>query len=144
HENDFLLEAKGEPVAAGQSVTFLDKDRELPARVNPAGPVEVEQEFSWSTAPIRRIDDIRLGIHSHPTAHLPLKAGLNFAGGEGPSHPNPPPAPMAPPPMAPAPSPMGDSSTAAQGPPPVTKYNNFDRLRYLHVTEQCRHVPFGM
>lgn len=76
-------------------------------------------------------------------ADLPLKPGLGFiAPPEEPKPvaPPPPPGPNQPRQSAPPPD-------AAPGPPPIssaTDVNKLDRLRYIYVTEQSRHLPFGI
>jgi len=134
--SDYLLKVRGEVLAWNQS----DKlGEQLPIdTIDPSKPFEVEEVFDWTTSPIRRIDDLRVGYHSHRTANVALKPGLGFlqdgaAAGSDPSASQP----VVQQPMLGAPAPAAENTAA-------TRENKLDRNRYLYVTEQCRHLPLGM
>jgi hypothetical protein len=128
-----------------------EKEDSAPADIKnfppPEDIKEIKQVLEWETSPIRTIEELRVPALAQRQADLTLKPGLSFvekkeAQAESAG-------------SAPASSTFsrGGGSTAPGGggrtadpnaPVSVTPINGLDRLRYLHVTEQSRHVPFGI
>src|SRR5262249_55839042 len=48
------------------------------AQAAPDGLFGVRQEFTWRTAPVKRLDAMALFRHSHRTANIPLKPAWQF------------------------------------------------------------------
>src|SRR5205085_569978 len=97
---------------------------------------ELEELYDWVNCPVRRIDDIRLGYHSHRTEIYPLKPGnatavLSKADAEQPASP----APGQPPPPP---------AAGAQAVPAEPTPNGIPRARYMFVSENARHMPVAM
>jgi hypothetical protein len=62
----------GEPVIWGTSRPFGGKPRQV-VGVDFSKPVELWQVFDWETSPIRRVDRLEVGAHSHRTMVAGLK-----------------------------------------------------------------------
>ena len=126
----------GEQLAWNQEPRLLDKTLK-PINVDLDEPFELEQEFRWDTCPIKRVDDLKVGYHSHRTAATALKPGLAFpikdAGTS--TTPTTPAAPG---------RPGAEDPGAAAAATDVTEINGLQRNRYVYVTEECRHVPIAM
>ena len=65
-------EIKGEPLAWNQETEFNLKEAKPFDNVDPTKKFTMDQLFDWSSAPIRRIDEIRVGANSHRTANIVL------------------------------------------------------------------------
>jgi hypothetical protein len=179
---DYVLRVKGEPLPWTGYTTF--NERFQVDNIDPKLPFGVEQIFDWSTSPIKRIDEIRLGVHSHRTAKNTLKVNTAFPEAKAGPRPQqgqqPDMGKMGQPDMSkmggqpdmskmggqpdmskmggqPDMSKMGgqpDMSKMAGGRPggqqaappasSMTANNGMERHRYLHITDTCRHLPFGM
>jgi hypothetical protein len=160
----YRLEVAGEPLAPGRDTDFKEDTRV--DTFNFGRPFFVYQEFTWDTSPIRRLDLLALGKHSHRThtAGLKIRPDLKRLDepqeeakpGTAPGRPGTPgtaspgaasPAPTAMPgkgmPTAGASvgGPGAPGMTSGQQPEDVTKVNSIPRERYMHVTDQCRHLP---
>jgi hypothetical protein len=153
------FDIKGEPLPYLQKAEFNFKDAQMGLldNLDPTRSFQVEQLFDWSNAPIRRIDEMRIGAHSHRTFPIALKPNPAFKV-EGQPQPNAPPdggnqtggkpggpnlgsgggggAQMM--------MKRGGGVGGGQGEAGATEPNGLDRNRYLYVTEQCRHTPIGM
>src|SRR5262249_40135599 len=127
-------------------------------------PFGVIQRFEWETSPVRRIDRIELAYQSHRTVTSGLKIRKDLkeldpdppeetGGAAGAAGAPGAPGAAGPPTASPPPTPGmggkgggsmegGPSGAAASG--DVTRINKIDRARYLHVTDQCRHLPIGV
>jgi hypothetical protein len=141
-----------EPLAAGESYDFGTVDG--PPTVQFRGLYGVEQVWTWRTAPVKRIDDVRLGYNSSRTASIyrsdkwkrprwapaPEKAegdpnaapGGDMPGGLGGTMP------------------MGGfkmgrmgMGAAGAGQGDLTKHN-LNLVRYSDVNEQVRHMPVAL
>jgi hypothetical protein len=143
----FRMQVTGVPLPPGSESTFpkaLTTDI-----IDLTKPFTVFQDFYWETSPIRRIDRMALGIHSHRT----VTAGLKIRPDLKALDPDPAPevpaggVPAGPKPVAAgaaAPAPAGAAAPAAPAPPEVTRVNSIPRERYMQVTSQCRHLPIVM
>ncbi len=154
----YYLEIKGEPLAYNGSTKI--KESHSFDRIDLTQKFTMEQTFDWAYCPVRRIDDIRLGVHSHRTAIVTqLKPNPNFLavnrpGPGGPGGGFPPGAPPGPAPGgapvlqpgAPPPGPGGPGAVAPGDPAanPVTEPNKLIKNRYISATDQCRLVPLGL
>jgi hypothetical protein len=150
----YILRVKGEPRPFGEGADFgeqLSIDR-----INLAKDFEISEVLDWSTAPVRRVDQIKIGAsgNSHRTAYVTLVANKNIPieadpstttpsggpvgtnlGGVTPTTPSTPAGPS---------GPSGSSGATSSGPSPTTEVNQLTRNRYLSVTGQCRHLPLGV
>jgi hypothetical protein len=141
-----LLPIDREPLAAGESDTF---GFDVPPTVQVRGLYGVEQVWTWRTAPVKRIDEVRLGYNSSRTASIYTPAKwvkprwVQADKPEGDSAP----APEAPDMGArgkfggmtmPG---MGGMGSAAQG--EQTKHG-LNLIRYSDANEQVRHMPVAM
>ncbi len=112
--------------------------------------IEVEEVFTYNTAPIKRIDSIDLYTNSHRTANLALKPAAQFP---------PPEAPKDSTAQQPGPGMGGGLGGGALVPPGGTlgggtpgggghdaskTTNGLVRNRYISVTEQVRHMPVAL
>ncbi len=156
------LEIQSESLAWGASLKLstrkpVDPANPAPARESdpadetdflaPEDIKEIDQVFDWETSPVRIIEELRIPALSQRMADVPLKAGLGFSekkeeeakpAATGSAAPAPGAEPR-PPSLRRRPR-TGSAAAAAS----MTDINKLDRLRYLHVTEQSRHLPFGM
>ncbi len=110
---------------------FIDfKDKRLPGGAVKPNILSIEQKLDARFVPVKRIEQIKLGYHSHRTADKPLVMGA-VSEEEKKKTANAPPEgadPNAPPAAAGA-----EKSTSG-----------IDRLRYLTVTKQVRRMPIGL
>jgi hypothetical protein len=67
-DNSVGLPIDREPLAAGESYEFPKAD--IPQTVQVRGLYGVEQIFTWRTAPVKRIDDLRINYNSSRTASI--------------------------------------------------------------------------
>lgn len=163
----FPLRVQGEPLGYGQSREFIKTRVTLPTTFDPAKEFTVEQVFTQKNSPIKMIQDLKINFFGHrlankaPVTRSPnvLKmekagdAGGGGGGGEGgPSGPGGPGGPGGPM-MGP-----GDGAGGMRGGPGMgmgmmggsgsarnpTLINQIERDRYLHATDQCRHLPFAI
>lgn len=127
------LRVQGEPLSWNETTEVREGVRI--DNFNIKRPVEVEQILDWTTSPIKRIDDIRLGYHSHRTAEIGYHA-KKFAGTPEPTVELPP---------------IGgntdtdrqqaaETAAATAGKTP----NGLERNRYYDVTNQVRRLPLGV
>lgn len=145
----YPLRLKGEPLGSQAQVEIGEQFSV--ATVSLDGPVEMAQVFDWSTSPVRRIDDLRLGYNSHRTSNLPLIASKHFpepevpvdpaAGGPGETTPGGPASSSTPPLGGRGEGPGG---AAGAGPVATTAVNGLVKNRYIHVTGQARSMPVGV
>ncbi len=126
----------------------------------PAKPLVFDQEFEWENAPIRRIEALDVPYQSHRTVTTALRArddlkkldptateleaakdGKDGKDGKPPNQgPGVPKMPGGPAGERPGGSKGGGDATALD----LTPNNAIPRNRYLHVSEQCRHLPVAM
>jgi hypothetical protein len=121
-------------------------------------PFYVEQLLDWEIAPIRRIDALAVGWHSHRTIAGGLKPREDLKALDASTEPAAAAAKPATTPAGTSTMPGGKGMPGAKGMPgggqaggaddkpadDVTPVNNINRLRYLHVTPQCRHLPIAL
>jgi hypothetical protein len=68
------LEVTGEPLTPGKSIAGPKEGKPIPVQFgSPKGIAEVKQLFDWRTVPIKRIDQLQMGVNSVRTTGLPLK-----------------------------------------------------------------------
>jgi len=144
----YPLRLKGEPLASQGQVEIGEQF--TVASVSLDQPVEMAQVFDWSTSPVRRIDDLRLGYNSHRTSNLPLIASKHFPEPEVPADPaaaGPGETPGSNPGSASTP-PLGGRGEglggAGGGTVVTTAINGLVKNRYVHVTGQARSMPIGL
>lgn len=156
------LEIAGEPLAGELSTPLKKKYRISPVNLNvnlddPRNELYVTQALAWENSPIRRIDALMLGLHSHRTVTAALKINEDMKKLD--------PDPEGDAAAAPADgggmmgggmSPGGATGSAdsgrmpgmaggrSAGPADGTRINRIDRARYIQVTPQCRHLPVAM
>ena len=161
----FPIRVQGEPLGYAQSREFTKERITLPTTFDPSKDFTVEQLFSQKNSPIKMIQDLKINFSSHRLASksavarspnvLKMEkagdaAGAGAPGGEG-APPGGPGGPMmGGSPDGPGGRPgfgrgmgmgmMGGAGTAKN----PTLINNIERDRYLHATDQCRHLPFAM
>jgi hypothetical protein len=164
----YFLTVSGEPLA-------WDASRSLGKRYavdtfDFSVPFEMNQDFDWDYCPLRRVDAIVLGKHSHRTFPAGLAARPDLKALDQPkTKPGEQPAatgtggatPLPGTGMAgtgtasmqgrrarPAASMRGGGGSAAMReiniPEDPTPVNQINRARYLHVTQQCRHLPVAL
>jgi hypothetical protein len=149
---DYPLEIKGEPLAWDQVAEFNFAEPRPVDNLDPTKPFTMEQIFDWSTSPIRQIENIQVGAHSHRTCHVPLKPNPALLASAGPAgSPGVPVSGDKPAGTAPGSKPGGlagkpakGAATAAAASEPFTSPNQLSRNRYIYVTEQCRHTPIAI
>jgi hypothetical protein len=153
------LRINGEDMAPNQAMPLAGQKKitNLTGNFKPEEPFTVHQVFDWYTSPVKRINGIHLAYQSARTAHVPLKsndalpadppdavAGAAAAPSAAPAAG----ASKAPAGMGPAPGmiPGGMPSASAASAKEANKtlLYGLDKARYLQVTAQCRHLPFGM
>lgn len=150
-DSTYDLRLKGEPLSAGK-VNAFNEDFTLD-RFDFNQPIEMKQVLDWSTSPIRRIDAVRLGYHSHRTSDQLLIESKHFP----PPEPDPAAAEapvdtgmgmdMPPGPAMPGPGvglPGGGPGGEAASPLKTTKLNGLVKNRYASVTGQARSLPIAM
>ena len=165
-----IVRVAGEPLAYEQSAKLGRTYSLNPLSVQKAltagsvQPLGVQQVLEWETSPIRQLDALELSLHSHRTVTWGLKineelkkvdpdptqeggetsggaAGSPMGGGPGPAGPG-----MG----GPGPGGSGEGGPGMGGPgggaasADATKINLISRLRYMHVTKQCRHLPIAL
>lgn len=160
------IRVEGEPLAANGESVFKKNSDTTRDGVDLAKPVFIEQVLDWELSPVRRIDLLEIGRHSHRTAVAGLKVNEELKKldpDDKPPEGTPGGAPGGIPGMTPPgamgggiPSPMGLSGDGRPGVPgmggmtggaPVgetTRVNKLPRQRYMYLTPQCRHLPVGM
>jgi hypothetical protein len=164
----YVLRIAGEPLAFQQETTFKQTYTVEP--VKPEKEFSVEQVLDWDISPIRRINILAVGVHSHRTfiAGLKIREDLKnldpeqtadatpgASGKPGPGEPGkpqggPPPggAPQGSTPSPDKGGPGGPRRDQMAGDPSkrlrMTRVNEIVRARYMQVTPQCRHLPIGM
>ncbi len=122
------LPVEGQFLGYNQFIDF--KDKRLPGGAAQPKILSIEQKLDARFVPVKRIEQIKLGYHSHRTADKPLVMGA-VSEEEKKKTANAPPEgadPNAPP--------------AAAGVEKST--SGIDRLRYLTVTKQVRRMPIGV
>jgi hypothetical protein len=126
------LSVEGQFLGVGQSIEF--KDKRIQGNVAKPTVVAVEQKLDSRFVPVKRIERIALGYHSHRTADKPLVMGAvsEEEKKKGPA--------AAPPPEADANAPPPVAGAA----PPEFSNSGIPRLRYLTVTKQVRRMPIGI
>lgn len=141
---DMDLFIEGEPLLPSAATTLAEK--EVPGVAKP-GPVDsVIQVFDWRAAPVKRVDKIALGQHSHRTFSAGLKESPAFSqkkaeaptpkatgGGAGPAGANPGSG-------SPVSLGSGDGGGAASSKTP----NGIEKKRYVEINDQVRRMPFGL
>ncbi|HZY89736.1 MAG TPA: hypothetical protein VFE78_33250, partial [Gemmataceae bacterium] len=166
----YRLQVNGESVVPDASQEF--KKGYVPDAIDLNGAFDVEEAFEWETCPVKRIDAIKAPYQSHRTytMTLKIKEALKKLDPEpvapGAENADPNATPGAPggaggEPMGgrmgmggsggmkmggmPGMPGAGAGGSGGSGQPPdLTSRNGIDRVRYLNVTDQCRHLPFGM
>ena len=153
-----VLRVQGMPLPWGQSVSIGVRQpvpnfsRDLDRR-----PLLVEQVLEWSTSPIRRIDQMAIGYHSHRTANSPLEKKTfidtpttdpSAMGAEGAVGTEGGVAGESAPPVGevPAPGPL-PSFGEGFGPGMLSGNrtpNGLERNRYYQVNNQVRRLPLGL
>jgi hypothetical protein len=158
----------GPLLAHNASVEFLTPTE---LTFNPKEPVVVDQIFEWENCPVRRVEALEVAYQSHRTATTPLKARPDLMALDPPAEgeeakgdakgkaDTKSPAPPAggqlgkAPPMSPQPGQRGrpgerpgdkGEAEGPTGPSAYTLNNQIPRERYLHVSDQCRHLPIAM
>ena len=128
---------------------------------DPGGVQPVEQDLDLGIVDRRRIDALALGTHSHRTVDSGLKFRPNLKNLDPPvKDAEPAKATGVPGPSSGVGGAVGVSmgrnlpnmsgpkggggADAAAAEDEDTPVNKMRRLRYLHVTDQCRHLPIGM
>lgn len=150
----------GEPLPYSRETTLKQKYPVAP--VDPSRPFYLEQVLDWEISPIRRVDALMLGHHSHRTVTAGLKANEELKKLEPPPEEAPPGSmPGGMPGMPPGAGPMGgmpgmpgpggmpgmpgtDGSGSGQVPLDATRVNRINRQRYMALTPQCKHLPIGL
>lgn len=157
------LRIAGEPLPFGASTALKQKYAVAP--VDLGQPFQVEQVLDWEISPVRRIDALALGRHSHRTVTSGLKVNealkkLEPVEEEAAPGGGPPGSPGSMPPgmmMPPGGSP-GSGPPPGYGPPGMgsgmgsgaaalldaTRVNKINRQRYMALTPQCKHLPIGL
>jgi hypothetical protein len=173
-DRSVLLEIQSETLAWGASIKLstprkVDPNNPAPPKANdppeempfvaPDDIKEIDQVLDWESSPIRIIEDLRIGCApalGQRLADIPLKAGFGFEKREEDKPATPPQTNAGSSPSNPSGSNASGSGPRSVGGPPggpggaaamtvsATDINRLDRNRYLHVTEQSRHLPFGM
>lgn len=160
------LRAQGEPLGFGQMREFLKDKLLLPFSFDINKDFTLEQVFTSKNTPIKMIYALEIARTSHRMANLKLVSrspnvlkkdtGGAEAAAEGGAGPGSPPGgmpgappggmPGGPPPggMPPSGMMMGRGSGGAAVAKDPTLINGIDRALYIHTTDQCRHLPFGM
>jgi hypothetical protein len=124
-----VLSVEGQFIPVGQSIEF--KDKRITGNVDKPTIVAVEQKLDARFVPVKRIEKISLGYHSHRTADKPLVMG-EVSVEEKKKNPAPAPA-------------EGEQQTATAGTAaPERSTSGINRLRYMTVTKQVRRMPIGM
>lgn len=127
-----ILSIESDYVSVNEEVSFKNKPIKGAMAQKPT-LYAVEQKLDARFVPVKRIERIALGYHSHRTADKQLVMSTmseevkKKTGGEAPpADPNAPPTPT-------AAAPTGDRTPSG-----------IDRLRYITVTKQVRRMPIGM
>ncbi len=150
---NYTMRIAGEPLAYEHEVPLKRIYSTDP--VNLQKPFFIQQGLVWKNSPIRRIDALALGTHSHRTITSGLKVREDLkALDPEPKEEAPPPAASGAPGGAAGP---GSAGTGAGGSGmagagfggrgsdvDATRVNKIPRARYMHVTPQCRHLPIAM
>jgi hypothetical protein len=148
----------GEPVQPNQTRKLKEFN---PAGVDLKKPILIHQYLFWEISPVRRIDVLALGTHSHRTVTAGLKAseelkkldaapdggeGAPGEGGAAPGGGSPGEGATPQPGMMPGAGMPGAGGAGAGGAKrdDVTRINGISRRRYMHVTPQTRHLPIAM
>jgi hypothetical protein len=135
-----LLTITGEPLPWDKTANF--KGTQNLGQIDFTQPFTVEEDFDWFDAPVRRIDALQLAWPSSRTVTAGVKSNDRL----------PQDLPEAAPAGGQQPAGSQTGSTGANQPAaqagavavPTTANNGLNRLRYLQVTPQCRHLPIGM
>jgi hypothetical protein len=145
-DNEQVLEIKGQPLAWNKVAQF-ENPISLQSIIDPKKPFELIQVLDWAASPIKRIDDLRLGVLFERAKDVPLvanksiptetsssapgkAAGAKGGGKQGFGGPK-----------------GGEAASGGNpvgGPASASPANGLTRNRYLYVTEQCRHMPFTL
>lgn len=150
------LRIAGEPLPFGRDTTVKQKFSVTP--VDLSKPFFLEQVLDWEISPVRRIDGLVLGRHSHRTITSGLKVNESLkklepveedptATSGAPGMSSGPPGSMSMPPGSPGsgypPGPPGSSGQAGTL-LDATRINKINRQRYMALTPQCKHLPIGL
>ncbi len=153
----YIMRIAGEPLAYDASSKLN--------RTYMVDPVDLQKDFGvqqvleWEASPIREVVALELARHSHRTitwgfkVNEPLKKLDPEPADETPAGGNPGAMTGGAPMIGGFPmtggAPMTGGTTGVGGPgganaAEMTKINKISRLRYMHITPQCRHLPVAM
>jgi hypothetical protein len=160
-----VIRIAGEPLAYEQSAKIGRRYSIDPVSVKEglakgsAAPLGVQQVLEWETSPIRQLDALEVGLHSHRTVTWGLKVNEELKKldpdpvVEG-VDPNAAPVggpmgmmPMGGPGSSSTPGPGGPGLPGGLGGAPAvdsTRINLIRRPRYMHITKQCKHLPVAL
>lgn len=135
----------GESLAAGKSVNL--KETSSLAQQAPDGLFGVVQQFTWKTAPVKRLDALALYRQSHRTANAKLQPPRQFPQTAADKPPDPATARGGVEDTGPAIAVVGPGGPGAPVSGPMTVSvtpSGLVRDRYIHVTEQVRRMPVAL
>lgn len=124
-----VLPVEGQFVGYNQFIDFQDK--RLPAGSGKPTILAIEQKLDARFVPVKRIERIAMGYHSHRTADKPLVIGTVSEEEKKKSG-------------APAENADPAAAAAAAAPAVDKTLSNINRLRYITVTKQVRRMPIGV
>ncbi|MBY0522658.1 MAG: hypothetical protein K2R98_04645 [Gemmataceae bacterium] len=130
-----LLPVQGDLLAPGKEWPI--KETPLTVENDPEGLLGIEQVLEPRTSPIRRIDRVELGYHSHRTFQSSLRPPLARSGSvfTGSTRSGPPVGKGGP----------KEGGPTGGGPTSSSRLENgVEKLRYSNVTEQVRRMPIGV
>ncbi len=145
-----------EPLAYGNQVQLKQKIATGP--VDLSRPFGVEQLLTWEISPVRRVESLELGYHSHrtitaglkvneelkkldPDLETPAAGGTGETAGPGSSESGAT-TKKAMTAMGGGGGMMAGGGAASAG--DVTPINGIQRERYMYITPQCRHLPIAL
>jgi hypothetical protein len=132
-----VIRIAGEPLAYDASTKLQRAYMVDP--VDLQKPFEVQQVLEQEVSPIREVVALEAPMHSHRTISWGYKSNAALKKLDAPKGPEPPPG-VTPPDGKGMPEMPGPEDTLED----QTPINQINRLRYMQVTPQCRHLPIAM